>query len=108
MHIPNTHAQLYLLMLSRFDKVEAADLTKLIRQSVHTYVHFICDRYRQRGVEFSRSGIMERREYVLTLLILASYGFFKELRPSEPYLTEYLVTNTLKTLLILFRYLRYI
>ena len=36
---------------------------------------------------------MERREYILTLLILSSYGFFKELRPSEPYLTEYLVDD---------------
>ncbi len=37
---------------------------------------------------------MERKEYVITLLILASYGFFKEVRPSEPYLTEYLIDNT--------------
>ena len=34
---------------------------------------------------------MERKEYIITLLILASYGFFKEIRPSEPYLTEYLI-----------------
>ena len=34
---------------------------------------------------------MERREYIITLLILSSYGFFKEIRPSEPYLTEYLI-----------------
>ena len=37
---------------------------------------------------------METKEYVITLLILASYGFFKEVRPSEPYLTEYLIDNT--------------
>ena len=37
---------------------------------------------------------MERKEYVITLLILASYGFFKEIRPSEPYLTEYLIDNS--------------
>ena len=36
---------------------------------------------------------MERKEYILTLAILASYGFFKELRPSEPYLTEYLIDD---------------
>jgi len=29
-------------------------------------------------------------EYLYTILILVSYGFFKELKPSEPYLTEYL------------------
>jgi len=27
-------------------------------------------------------------------MILASYGFFKEVRPSEPYLTQYLIDNT--------------
>jgi hypothetical protein len=36
---------------------------------------------------------MDRREYIFTLLILSSYGFFKELRPSEPYLTEYLIDD---------------
>ena len=29
--------------------------------------------------------------YTVTLLLLCTYGFFKELRPSEPYLTDYLV-----------------
>ncbi|CAG0920775.1 unnamed protein product [Notodromas monacha] len=28
--------------------------------------------------------------WVVTTLLLCSYGFFKELRPSEPFLTEYL------------------
>ena len=31
--------------------------------------------------------------WVGTTLILCLYGFFKEIRPSEPYLTEYLVGN---------------
>lgn len=26
-----------------------------------------------------------------TLILLCSYGFFKEAKPSEPYLTEYLI-----------------
>ena len=30
------------------------------------------------------------KEFAVTLLVLCSYGFFKEVRPSEPYLTEYL------------------
>ena len=29
-----------------------------------------------------------------TTLILCSYGFFKEIRPSEPFLTEYLIGNS--------------
>ena len=29
-----------------------------------------------------------------TTLLLCIYGFFKEIRPSEPYLTEYLVGNS--------------
>ena len=40
-----------------------------------------------------KAAAMEQREYVITLLILTSYGFFKEVRPSEPYLTEYLVDS---------------
>ena len=29
-----------------------------------------------------------------TTLLLCIYGFFKEIRPSEPFLTEYLVGNS--------------
>ena len=29
-----------------------------------------------------------------TTFILCSYGFFKEIRPSEPFLTEYLIGNS--------------
>ncbi len=36
--------------------------------------------------------------YRITLLLLCCYGFFKELRPSEPYLTEYLIGNQWKNL----------
>jgi thiamine transporter 2/3 len=36
--------------------------------------------------------------YRITLLLLCAYGFFKELRPSEPYLTEYLVDDHWKGL----------
>jgi len=32
--------------------------------------------------------------YWVTTLILCSYGFFKEIRPSEPFLTEYLISNS--------------
>ena len=33
-------------------------------------------------------------EWKRATLILCLYGFFKEIRPSEPYLTEYLISNT--------------
>ena len=36
--------------------------------------------------------------FVSTLLILCLYGFFKELKPSEPYLTEYLTGEQYKNL----------
>ena len=36
--------------------------------------------------------------YVKTLMLLCLYGFFKELRPSEPYLTDYLVNEEYKNL----------
>ena len=36
--------------------------------------------------------------YVRTLVLLCMYGFFKELRPSEPYLTDYLVNEEYKNL----------
>ena len=29
-----------------------------------------------------------------TTLLLATYGLVKEIRPSEPFLTEYLISNT--------------
>ena len=33
---------------------------------------------------------MALREFAGTLALLCAYGFFKELKPSEPFLTEYL------------------
>ena len=36
--------------------------------------------------------------YRLTLILVCLYGFFKELRPSEPYLTDYLVGPEYKNL----------
>ena len=32
-------------------------------------------------------------DWRLKTFLLCSYGFLKEIRPSEPYLTEYLVGN---------------
>lgn len=40
---------------------------------------------------------MALKEFVGTLVILCAFGFFKEIRPSEPYLTVYL-TGPDKTL----------
>ena len=34
---------------------------------------------------------MEEQKYRITLTCLCFYGFFKELRPSEPYLNDYLI-----------------
>ena len=31
------------------------------------------------------------KEWLLTTLLLCLYGFLKELRPSEPFITEYLI-----------------
>ena len=36
--------------------------------------------------------------YKITLSLLCFYGLFKELRPSEPYLTDYLVGEQYKNL----------
>ena len=36
--------------------------------------------------------------YSISLLLLCSYGLFKEIRPSEPYLTDYLIGNEWKNL----------
>ncbi len=33
-------------------------------------------------------------EWWQTTLLLCAYGFFKEVRPSEPFLTEYLLNST--------------
>jgi thiamine transporter 2/3 len=33
-------------------------------------------------------------EWQVTTMVLCSYGFIKELRPSEPFLTEYLLGNS--------------
>eukprot|EP00094_Tigriopus_californicus_P013880 TCALIF_13435-PA protein Name:"Similar to SLC19A2 Thiamine transporter 1 (Homo sapiens)" AED:0.06 eAED:0.08 QI:5/0/0/1/0.33/0.5/4/0/369 len=41
---------------------------------------------------------MALKHYVGTLLILCLFGFFKELKPSEPYLTEYLTGFEYKNL----------
>ena len=41
---------------------------------------------------------MEEKRYKFTLVLLCMYGFFKELRPSEPYLTEYLTNPEFKNL----------
>ena len=41
---------------------------------------------------------MEEKRYKFTLVLLCLYGFFKELRPSEPYLTEYLTNPEFKNL----------
>ena len=41
---------------------------------------------------------MEEKKYRLTLVLLCLYGFFKELRPSEPYLTDYLTSSQFKNL----------
>lgn len=41
---------------------------------------------------------MALKHYVGTLLILCLFGFFKELKPSEPYLTEYLTGSEYKNL----------
>ena len=36
--------------------------------------------------------------YIYTLSVLCLYGFFKEIRPSEPYLTDYLTGKQYKNL----------
>ena len=41
---------------------------------------------------------MALRAFVGTLVLLCAYGFFKEVKPSEPYLTEYLVGEEFKNL----------
>ena len=41
---------------------------------------------------------MEGARYRTTLIALCLYGFFKELRPSEPYLTDYLIGPQYKNL----------
>ena len=41
---------------------------------------------------------MEEQHYRITLTALCLYGFFKELRPSEPYLTDYLIGPQYKNL----------
>ena len=33
------------------------------------------------------------QDWKLTTFLLCCYGFFKEIRPSEPFLTEYLISN---------------
>ena len=38
------------------------------------------------------------REYVVTLILLCIYGLFKETRPSEPYLTDFLVGEQWKNI----------
>ena len=42
--------------------------------------------------------LMEGTRYQTTLIALCLYGFFKELRPSEPYLTDYLIGPQYKNL----------
>ena len=39
-----------------------------------------------------------KNNYFFTLLILCIYGLFKEIRPSEPYLTDYLIGHQWKNL----------
>eukprot|EP00095_Tigriopus_kingsejongensis_P003036 maker-scaffold1070_size64748-snap-gene-0.13 protein:Tk03036 transcript:maker-scaffold1070_size64748-snap-gene-0.13-mRNA-1 annotation:"hypothetical protein DAPPUDRAFT_59074" len=41
---------------------------------------------------------MALREFLGTLVILCLFGFFKELKPSEPYLTEYLTGEEFKNI----------
>ena len=41
---------------------------------------------------------MQEQHYRITLTALCLYGFFKELRPSEPYLTDYLIGPQYKNL----------
>lgn len=41
---------------------------------------------------------MQEQHYRITLTALCLYGFFKELRPSEPYLTDYLIGTQYKNL----------
>ena len=41
---------------------------------------------------------MQEQHYRITLTALCLYGFFKELRPSEPYLTDYLIGQQYKNL----------
>ena len=38
------------------------------------------------------------KNYLITSILLCSYGFFKELRPSEPYLNEYLTGEKYKNI----------
>ena len=39
-----------------------------------------------------------KKAYFFTLLIVCTYGLFKEIRPSEPYLTDYLIGPQWKNL----------
>ena len=41
---------------------------------------------------------MQEQHYRMTITALCLYGFFKELRPSEPYLTDYLIGPQYKNL----------
>ena len=42
--------------------------------------------------------LQDSKEYILTLILLCTYGLFKEIRPSEPYLTDYLIGPQWKNL----------